>query len=156
MPIFITQGRYTEHALKGMMASPEDRVKPLAGVKPLRPVNQGTGINRRRYARRSFGDLAFAASTAGLIDWTRPGKWPGSSALSSTTLIAAATAPQFECPRTRTSGTPRNFTAYSRLASTQTRGQQPRSALLAKSYFGCLDAGLREAVVRIASSHCVL
>ena len=25
MPIFITQGRYTEHALKGMMASPEDR-----------------------------------------------------------------------------------------------------------------------------------
>lgn len=32
MPIFITQGRYTEHALKGMMASPEDRVKPLADL----------------------------------------------------------------------------------------------------------------------------
>jgi uncharacterized protein with GYD domain len=32
MPIFITQGRYTEHALKGMMAAPEDRVKPVADL----------------------------------------------------------------------------------------------------------------------------
>jgi uncharacterized protein with GYD domain len=30
MPIFITQGRYSEHALKGMMANPEDRAKAVA------------------------------------------------------------------------------------------------------------------------------
>ena len=29
MPIFITQGRYSEHALKGMMANPEDRAKAV-------------------------------------------------------------------------------------------------------------------------------
>jgi hypothetical protein len=32
-------------------------------------------------------------------------------------------------------------------------GQQPRSALLSKSYFGWLDGGSRETVGRIASSH---
>jgi hypothetical protein len=38
---------------------------------------------------------------------------------------------------------------------TAARGQQPWSAVLSKSYFGGLEAGLREAVGRIASSHCL-
>ena len=32
MPIFITQGRYTERAVKGMMAHPEDRAKAVADL----------------------------------------------------------------------------------------------------------------------------
>jgi uncharacterized protein with GYD domain len=30
MPLFITQGRYTQDAVKGMMAKPEDRAEPVA------------------------------------------------------------------------------------------------------------------------------
>jgi hypothetical protein len=42
-------------------------------------------------ASKSVGALAFAASTAGLIDWMRRGKCPGSSALSSTQFPSAFT-----------------------------------------------------------------
>ena len=30
MPVFITQGRYTQDAVKGMMAKPEDRAESVA------------------------------------------------------------------------------------------------------------------------------
>jgi uncharacterized protein with GYD domain len=32
MPIFITQGRYTDHALKGMIANPENRAKAVGDL----------------------------------------------------------------------------------------------------------------------------
>ena len=30
MPLFITQGRYTQDAVKGMLAKPEDRAEPVS------------------------------------------------------------------------------------------------------------------------------
>src|SRR4029078_2475234 len=87
----------------------------------------GASASRRFTLRRTFSSVAAAskslgwrscaAITAGLIDLINSGRCPGSSTRSITTLMAAAIAPQFVCPSTITSGAPRNFTAYSRLAN---------------------------------------
>ncbi len=56
------------------------------------------------------------ASTAGLIGSISAGRWPGSCTSSSTTLIAAPTAPQALWPSTMIKGVPSSATAYSMLA----------------------------------------
>ena len=59
--------------------------------------------------------------TAGLSAAMSSGKWPGRTALSFTTLIAASTAPHEEWPSTTMSGAPRNCKPYS-MDARQVRG----------------------------------
>src|SRR3989344_1423858 len=112
---------------------PTARIAPLA----MRPARRGSEVVNRATLSRTFCSVAApsklagwrrcAASTAGRMALTSPGRWPGSWVPSCTTLMVAETAPQLLCPSTRMSGTCRTSIAYSMLASASSFRKLPAS-----------------------------
>lgn len=72
MPIFITQGRYSRDAIKGMIASPEDRAEAAA-----------------RLFEAAGGKLLALYVTLGEYDWMTIGEFPDHEAASAGVLAAA-------------------------------------------------------------------
>src|SRR4051794_19395548 len=73
MPIFITQGRYSRDAIKGMIANPEDRAE-AAG----------------RLFAAAGGKLLSYYVTLGEYDWLIVSEFPDAQAVSAAVLAAAA------------------------------------------------------------------
>ncbi|MBZ6075376.1 GYD domain-containing protein [Microvirga puerhi] len=61
MPLFITQGRYTHNAMKGMLASPEDRTEMVS------KLFEKAGGKLRDYFF-TFGEYDFLVITEGPMD----------------------------------------------------------------------------------------
>ncbi|HET6469153.1 MAG TPA: GYD domain-containing protein [Geminicoccaceae bacterium] len=73
MPIFITQGRYTQDAIKGMIANPEDRAEAVAEL-----------------ARQAGGRMLAYYVTAGEYDFMVIIDMPGPREAATAVLTAAA------------------------------------------------------------------
>ena len=58
MPIFITQGRYSQSAMKGMVSSPEDRTEPVRQL-----IERAGGRLLNYYV--TFGDYDFLVISEG-------------------------------------------------------------------------------------------
>ncbi len=91
MPIFITQGRYTQAALTGMMRSHENRAKPVADL----------------YERAGGKLLAFYI-TFGEYDWLSIGELPNHRA-DLAVLIAGASKGAITDLKTTVAVTPEEF-----------------------------------------------
>jgi uncharacterized protein with GYD domain len=73
MPIFITQGRYSRDAVKGLIANPEDRAEAVA-----------------KLFAAAGGKLLAAYITLGEYDWMTIGEFPDHEAASAGVLAIAA------------------------------------------------------------------
>jgi uncharacterized protein with GYD domain len=73
MPIFITQGRYSRDAIKGMIANPEDRAEAA-----------------RKLFEAAGGKLLAYYVTLGEYDWMTIGEFPDHQSASASVLAAAA------------------------------------------------------------------
>ena len=73
MPIFISQGRYSREAIKGMVAKPEDRAELVAKV-----------------VEAAGGKLLAYYVTLGEYDWMTIGEFPDHQGVSAVMLAAAA------------------------------------------------------------------
>lgn len=73
MPIFITQGRYSRDAIKGMIASPEDRAELVA-----------------KLCEAAGGKLLSYYVTLGEYDWLVVTEMPSHKEVSTVVLAAAA------------------------------------------------------------------
>jgi uncharacterized protein with GYD domain len=91
MPIFITQGRYTQAALKGMLAQPEERAKAVADL----------------YQRAGGRMLAFYV-TMGEYDWLSIAEMPDAHA-DLAVLLAGASKGAVSDMKTTLAFTPEEF-----------------------------------------------
>lgn len=73
MPVFITQGRFTQQAIKGMLAHPEDRQEAVSQL-----------------VQKAGGKLLHYFMTFGEYDFLIVSEAPNHEAVASTVLIAAA------------------------------------------------------------------
>jgi uncharacterized protein with GYD domain len=73
MPIFITQGRYSRDAIKGMIAKPEDRAEEVS-----------------KLCQRAGGKLLAYYVTFGEYDWMTIAEMPSHREVSAVVLAAAA------------------------------------------------------------------
>jgi uncharacterized protein with GYD domain len=73
MPIFITQGRYSRDAIRGMIANPEDRAEAAS-----------------KLFEAAGGKLLAYYVTLGEYDWLIVGEFPDHEAVSAAVLAAAA------------------------------------------------------------------
>lgn len=73
MPMFMCQGRYTQSAVTGMMATPEDRTEPVA-----------------RLLEQAGGRLVGLYMTFGDYDWVIIAEAPNETAMASALIAATA------------------------------------------------------------------